>query len=83
MRAIDTCKVDKGTFSVLSSFEEADEMDKAYWHSKTPQERLEALELMRQINYDYDPVTDRLQRILEVAKFTKHHRETKWNDDQI
>jgi hypothetical protein len=35
MRAIDTCKVDKGTFSVLSSFEEADEMDKAYWHSKT------------------------------------------------
>jgi hypothetical protein len=38
---------------------------------------------MRQINYDYDPVTDRLQRILEVAEFTKHHRETKWNDAQI
>lgn len=70
MRAIDTFKMDKDTFSVLSSFEEADKADKAYWHSKSPQERLEALELMRQINYDYDPVTDRLQRVLEVAEFT-------------
>jgi len=70
MRAIDTFKMDKDTFSVLSSFEKADEADKTYWHSKTPQERLEALELMRQINYDYDPVTDRLQRVLEVAEFT-------------
>ena len=69
MRAIDTFRVEKETFSVLSSFEEADEADKAYWHSKTPQERLEALELMRQINYDYNPVTDRLQRVLEVAEF--------------
>ena len=35
MRAIDTFKVDKGTLSVSSSFEEADdETDKAYWHSK-------------------------------------------------
>ena len=51
MRAIDTFRVDTETFSVLSSFEEADEADKAYWHSKTPQARLAALELMRQINF--------------------------------
>ena len=51
MRAIDAFKVDKEVFSVLSSFEEADKADKAYWHSKSPQERLEALELMRQINF--------------------------------
>jgi hypothetical protein len=70
MRAIDAFRVDKETFSVLSSFEEADAADKAYWHSKTPQERLEALELMRQINYGYNPVTDRLQRVLEVAELT-------------
>ncbi len=70
MRAIDTFKVDKGTLSVLSSFEEADEADKAYWHSKTPQERMEALELMRQINYGYDPTTERLQRVLEIAELT-------------
>ena len=68
MRAIDTFKVDKEMFSVLSSFEEAAEADKAYWHSKSPQERMAALELMRQINYGYDPTTERLQRVLEVAK---------------
>ena len=70
MRTIDTFRMDKEEFSVLSSFEEADEADKAYWRSKSPQERMAALELMRQINYDYDPVTDRLQRVLEVAEFT-------------
>ena len=68
MRAIDAFKMNKEKFSVLSSFEEADAADKAYWHSKTPQERLEALELMRQINYDYNPATLRLQRVLEVVE---------------
>ena len=70
MRVIDVFKVDKETFSVLSSFEEADENDKVYWHSKTLQERLEALELMRQINYGYNPATVRLQRVLEIVEFT-------------
>lgn len=73
MRTIDTFKVDKEKFSVLSSFEEADAADKAYWHSKTPQERMAALELMRQINYGYDPTTERLQRVLEVAEFTPRY----------
>ena len=71
MRVIDTFKMDKATFSVLSSFEEADEADKTYWHSKSPQERLEALELMRQINYGYNPITERLQRVLEVGELTR------------
>ena len=70
MRAIDAFKMDKATFSVLSSFEEADEADKTYWHSKTPQERLEALELMRQINYGYNPTAEGLQKVLEVDKLT-------------
>ena len=70
MRAIDRLRVDKEIFSVLSSFEEADQDDKTYWHSKTPQERLEALELMRQINYGYNPITERLQRVLEVVELT-------------
>lgn len=70
MRTIDTFRMDKEEFSVLSSFEEADAADKAYWHAKSPQERMEALELMRQINYGYDPTTERLQRVLEIAEFT-------------
>jgi hypothetical protein len=68
MQAIDTFKMDKQTLTVTSLSEESDE--KEYWLSKTPQERLEALELMRQINYGYNPITDRLQRVLEVAKLT-------------
>ena len=70
MHTIDTFRMDKEEFSVLSSFQEADEADKAYWHSKSPQERMAALELMRQINYGYDPTTERLQRVLEIVEFT-------------
>ena len=68
MNTIDTFKIDKGALSVISLSEEPD--DKEYWHAKTPQERLEAVELMRQINYGYDPTTTRLQRVLEVAQLT-------------
>ena len=68
MNTIDTFKIDKGALSVISLSEESD--DKEYWHAKTPQERLEAVELMRQINYGYDPTTIRLQRVLEIAQLT-------------
>ena len=68
MNAMDNLKIDKEALSVVSLSEESD--DKEYWHSKTPQERLAAVELMRQINYGYDPVTTRLQRVLEVAQLT-------------
>jgi hypothetical protein len=40
----------------------------AYWHSKTPVERLEAAELIRQVLYGYDATTARLQRPLAVSK---------------
>lgn len=61
-------EMDKTAVTVATSFEEADAQDRAYWHSKTPQERMEALEQMRQMNYDYDPVSDRIQRTLEVVE---------------
>lgn len=62
-----TLSLDKSAFSV-KSFAEADEEDRNYWHSRSPQERLEALEIMRQLNYDYDPATDRIRRTLEVVE---------------
>ena len=68
MDAINTFKMDKDVISIVSLSEESDE--KEYWHAKTPQERLAAVELMRQINYGYDPATTRLQRVLEVAQLT-------------
>ena len=58
--------LDKTVFSVVSLFDPPDE--KAYWLSKTPQERLEALESMRQVAYGYDPATARLQRLLEITE---------------
>ncbi len=58
MKAVDTYKMDKSAFSVTSILEKSD--DKKYWHAKTPQERWQAVELMRQINYGYDPAITRL-----------------------
>jgi hypothetical protein len=59
-------RLDRRAFSVRPLYAEDDE--KAFWAQKSPQERLEALEQMRQILYGYDPVTTRLQRILTVAQ---------------
>lgn len=42
--------------------------DLAYWLTKTMEERLNALELTRQVFNDYDPSTTRFQRVLEVVK---------------
>jgi len=70
--SIKNVKVDRTAFKVFSSFEEADAADRAYWHSRTPEERLNALELMRQSAYGYDdPSTERLQRVLEIAQLKK------------
>ena len=60
-------KIDKTVFSV-STLEQNDKDEKAYWFSKTPYERLDALETMRQIIYGYDPATTRLQRVFEVTQ---------------
>ena len=59
-------RLDKTAFCVSPLTGPSDE--KAYWLSKTPGERLEALEIMRQIVYGYDPNTTRLQRLFEVAQ---------------
>ena len=45
--------------------------DKEYWLSKTPIERLEVVEFLRQINYGYDPSTSRLQRFFEVVDISQ------------
>ncbi len=59
-------RINKASLTIMSGFDEA--TDKAYWHSKSSLPRLEAIELMRQIIYGYDPSSDRLQRILAVAE---------------
>jgi hypothetical protein len=60
-------RLDKTVFSVVS-LEEADSDEVEFWLSKTPYERLDALETLRQIFYGYNPTTTRLQRIFEIAE---------------
>jgi len=61
-------KLDKNIISIASLKDETDE--KVYWFSKTPQERIAAMEVMRKIIYGYDPTTTRLQRVFEITEQT-------------
>ena len=66
MKVMESVRLDRSAFRVDSLTDDSGE--KAYWRSKTPLERLYALESMRRILSGYDPATTRLQRIFEVAE---------------
>jgi len=68
MDRFDFPKIQRGAFTIASLFDKSDE--KSYWLSKTPYERLEAVELMREIIYGYDSSATRLQRVLEVTQLS-------------
>ena len=68
-KKIEQFQVDKSHLSV-GDFKSANSDDKKYWLSKSFQERLEAIEYLRQIMFGYDPDTERLQRFLEVVKLS-------------
>lgn len=59
-------RMDKAAFSVASLAEADDELE--YWLTKSPLERLQAVELIRQTLYGYTGPTPRLQRVLTVAQ---------------
>jgi len=63
----DFLKLDKKSFSVVS-LRESDN-DTEYWLSRTPEERIIAVEFLRQLIFNYDPSTERLQRVFETAEF--------------
>ena len=58
--------MDRTALSVVSTKTPSDA--KEFWRTKTMVERLEALELTRQVLNAYDPDTTRLQRVLEVTR---------------
>ncbi len=60
-------KLDRNSFSVITLQE--NKSDLKYWLSKTPDERIQAIEFLRQLMYNYDPATERLQRFFETAEF--------------
>jgi len=57
-------RIDRTAFDVV----ELGASDKAYWLSRTPEERLNAAEKMRQMVYGYDRATSRLQRVFEIVE---------------
>ncbi len=67
MALIDEVRMDKTFFEVVTTDTPSDA--KAYWQTKSIQERLAALELARQIFNAYDPATTRFQRVLEVLRY--------------
>ena len=48
----------------LLTREEAEQEDRVFWHSKAPEERLAAAELLRQVAYGYDASTARIQAVV-------------------
>ncbi|MHB1047931.1 MAG: hypothetical protein ACYDBY_06895 [Thermoanaerobaculia bacterium] len=61
----DAMRVDRTAFDVVPLDGQDDDL--AYWLARSVDERLEAIEVQRQVIYGYDPATDRLRRVLEVA----------------
>ena len=61
--------MDRGPIRKMT-LEEAEEdfSDVDYWLSQPPAKRLEALELLRQIAYDYDPDTARLSGPVQIIE---------------
>jgi hypothetical protein len=46
------------------------EEEKKYWFSKSPLERIDAIEINRRMIYGQDRVTSRLQRFFETAELS-------------
>jgi hypothetical protein len=69
MKDVDSFRLDKSAFTVTSLSDESEERE--YWRHKSPEERLRAVEQMRQIIYGYDPSASRLQRVLTVAQLSR------------
>lgn len=63
----DFLKLDRKSFSVVSLKESDNDIE--YWLSRTPEERILAVEFLRQLIFNYDPATERLQRVFETAEF--------------
>lgn len=66
MSSVSDARLDRSAFGIGTLDDEAEE--RKYWCARSPGERMEALELMRQIIYGYDPATTRLQRVFEIVE---------------
>lgn len=58
-------KIERKVFEVIN-LDEAD--DTGYWHNRSYIERIETVEFMRKVMFGHDRVSERLQRVLTIAK---------------
>jgi hypothetical protein len=65
MESIDTMKIDTTAFSVAAGFNA--KIKNEYWRSRTPEERINAVEIMREINYG-SSYSRSIQRFFEIAR---------------
>ena len=65
--ALNMERVDR-TAIAITTFADAEQEERNFWHSRTPEERLTYLEWLRQRNWGYDPTTTRLQRVLAIVE---------------
>ena len=55
-------------FGAFNSFAEAEDELRAYWWSRTPEERMEALEELRILNYGEEAINARIPRVFGVSE---------------
>ena len=60
---ISNLKIDRKAFSVVSLTDDSGE--KAYWLARTPQERLQQVEILRRINYGTKSAA-RIEKVIEI-----------------
>ncbi|GEM_PF-899153 len=66
--------IDDAAFEAIKLAVEAGVTDRAFWQSRTPDERIAAMELMRRRAYGYDEHSvPKLQRVIEIT--TRKHYE--------
>ena len=67
---LDFERLDRSVVRVFSSFEEADRHDRGFWLSRTPVERMQALEHIRQLAWGYsnDKPRPQFSRVVAVAE---------------
>src|SRR5437867_1407574 len=65
-------KFDKTAVRAFDSFEAADAADRKFWLSRTPEERLQALEHMRQLARGYDDHSrPKFEKIIRIRKLRR------------
>jgi len=66
MHMKDARSLDRSAFA-LGAVDDPDDAAR-YWRQRTAEERIAGIETLRQIMYGYDPATEGLQGVLELAE---------------